>query len=144
METVLIVITGEEPDQTLLDEANRHITGLDAKALVCRVADEGFHQRGIQRHMKAGKEVENINKHAAERSAAEIAEATFGEEVPYETFGVVGESVDDILDIANGHDCDHIFINAERRTPVGKAIFGDLAQGIILEFDGPVTVTTGS
>jgi nucleotide-binding universal stress UspA family protein len=49
---------------------------------------------------------------------------------------------DAILNIAEEHECDHIFIPAEHRTPAGKIIFGDVAQQLLLDFDGFVTVTS--
>ena len=48
---------------------------------------------------------------------------------------------DEILDAADRLDCDHVFVVGRRRSPTGKVIFGDVAQRVILNFDGPVTVT---
>lgn len=54
------------------------------------------------------------------------------------------ESADEIIDVATNHDCDYVFIVGRRRSPTGKAIFGDIAQKVILNFDGyVVTLTEG-
>ncbi|MFP9191832.1 universal stress protein [Natronosalvus vescus] len=45
-----------------------------------------------------------------------------------------------ILDAAAEHGCDHIFLVGRKRSPTGKALFGNLAQSIMLTFDGQVTV----
>lgn len=50
-----------------------------------------------------------------------------------------GERDDAILSAADRLGCDHIFIVGRKRSPTGKAIFGDTAQRILLNFDGPVT-----
>lgn len=51
-----------------------------------------------------------------------------------------GDRVDTVLDTATEHDCDHVFLVGKRRSPTGKALFGDLTQDVILEFDGTVTL----
>jgi nucleotide-binding universal stress UspA family protein len=51
-----------------------------------------------------------------------------------------GDRVDTVLDAAAERDCDHVFLVGKRRSPTGKALFGDLTQDIILEFDGTVTL----
>ncbi|WP_254273140.1 universal stress protein [Haloarcula marina] len=47
-----------------------------------------------------------------------------------------------VLDTAAEHDCDHAFIVGTSRSPTGKAVFGDFAQRVILNFDGYTTVVT--
>ncbi|AGB15305.1 universal stress protein UspA-like protein [Halovivax ruber XH-70] len=47
---------------------------------------------------------------------------------------------DEILDAAEETESDHIFIVGQKRSPTGKALFGDVAQSVILGFDGRVTV----
>lgn len=46
-----------------------------------------------------------------------------------------------ILDIAEQNDCDYIFLVGRRRSPTGKAVFGDTAQSVILNFDDYVVTT---
>ncbi|MFC6907201.1 universal stress protein [Halalkalicoccus tibetensis] len=57
-----------------------------------------------------------------------------------EVDSVFGDIPDIILTEANKRNCDHIFVTGEKRSPTGKAVFGDTAQSIILNFEGPVTV----
>lgn len=47
-----------------------------------------------------------------------------------------------VLDAAREHDCDHVFIVGSARSPTGKAVFGDFAQQVILNFEGYTTLTT--
>lgn len=46
-----------------------------------------------------------------------------------------GERADTILRVANEADCDYIYLIGQRRRPTGKAVFGDTAQRVILNFD---------
>ncbi|MFB6153681.1 MAG: universal stress protein [Halodesulfurarchaeum sp.] len=63
-------------------------------------------------------------------------------DVAFDAVGEVGDRVDTILDEAAERDCDHIFVAGRKRSPAGKAIFGDVAQTVVLEFDGAVTIIT--
>lgn len=44
-----------------------------------------------------------------------------------------------IVDVAEEHDCDHVFTLGSQRSPTGKAVFGDTTQRLILNFPGYVT-----
>ncbi|MFP9059430.1 universal stress protein [Natrialbaceae archaeon A-chndr2] len=64
-------------------------------------------------------------------------------EVDYEVAPKIVDSKTEataILDSAEEHGCDHIFMVGRKRSPTGKALFGDLAQSVMLAFDGQVTV----
>lgn len=61
----------------------------------------------------------------------------------------IGRGVDDasdradaILSVARSKDCDYIFMTGRKRSPTGKAVFGDTAQRVILNFDGYVVTLT--
>lgn len=51
-----------------------------------------------------------------------------------------GNPADTLLDVAAEHDVDLILIGGKRRSPAGKALFGSVAQSIILNADRPVMV----
>lgn len=51
-----------------------------------------------------------------------------------------GDPVPTILDAAADVDADAILVAARDRSPVGKAMFGSVTQGVILDSDIPVIV----
>jgi len=52
-----------------------------------------------------------------------------------------GDTVSDILSVADEHDVESIVLGGRKRSPVGKALFGSVTQSVILETDRPVVVT---
>lgn len=52
-----------------------------------------------------------------------------------------GDTEADILDRAEEYDVDAIVLGGQKRSPVGKAVFGSVTQSVILESDRPVVVT---
>ena len=52
-----------------------------------------------------------------------------------------GDTVADILAVADQYDVDAIVLGGRKRSPVGKALFGSVTQSVILETDRPVVVT---
>ncbi|GAB3020137.1 universal stress protein [Natronobiforma cellulositropha] len=51
-----------------------------------------------------------------------------------------GEPAEAILEIAADHEVDCIVISARKRSPIGKVLFGSVAQAVILDSECPVTV----
>jgi nucleotide-binding universal stress UspA family protein len=49
-----------------------------------------------------------------------------------------------IVDLAERAGIDHIVLGGRKRSPAGKALFGSVTQGVILNTDLPVTVTGGA
>lgn len=55
-----------------------------------------------------------------------------------------GDPVDEILGAADDIDADLICVGGRKRSPAGKALFGSVAQGVILSSDRPVMITGAS
>ncbi|WP_158854826.1 universal stress protein [Halorhabdus sp. CUG00001] len=79
------------------------------------------------------------------KNTRDIVEDAIGDmDVPYEIAVQVedeSDRADVVLTAAREHDCDHVFLVGQRRSPTGKALFGDLTQKIILNFEGDITLS---
>lgn len=146
MSSILVLMRNDQPDERLLEIANRHIRGTDTSAVVCRVYDEDRYQSEIQQNVRSGNDIESVDQleATAEETAQTIATSVFDDENTVIPIGLAGDLPNDVLELANEYGCTQIFLSGRKRSPVGKAFFGDIAQQILLEFDGPVTIMTNS
>lgn len=143
MERALAVARDTATGRRLLREAGELTAGVDAELLVLAVVDEDDHRQTVQRGFgtRTG-DVPSIDDLVAstEDSLSDLAAEELPDGLDYDLLARVGSLPDAVLDVADERDCDHVFVVGERRSPAGKALFGDVAQSVILEFDGPVTV----
>lgn len=145
MHTALVVLTDESTDERLLDAAKRYATGTDTELLVCRFIDRKDYQSDARNEARDGKQVQTIEmiEEEAEEEATAAADRAFADaDVSYTAIGAAGELPKKIIEVADERDCGHVFVSGRKRSPTGKALFGDIAQAVLLRFDGPVTVTT--
>lgn len=146
MDRALVVIEATDATKDLVAEAGKLATGVDAELILLHVTTEAeFQERrdSLERvpDLEADYGVGSALK-GAERFARDVGQEVL-DDVPFSAIGRLGDPQDEILDVASEEDVDHLFIHGKQRSPTGKAVFGDLAQAVILNFEGPVTVTTG-
>ena len=147
MERALVVASHEGTEQ-LIREAGQLAAGVGAELVFLHVTTESeYEDRRREMESLSGMEggsypIEQAET-GAKRFASDIAsQALAGMDVEYEVLGVVGDTVDRVLQTAEKYECDHVFVTGRKRSPSGKAVFGDIAQRVILNFDGPVTIMT--
>jgi nucleotide-binding universal stress UspA family protein len=84
---------------------------------------------------------ENLREQATlPDSVGLVAEAFDAADVEYAVHESAGKPAETILSAAENLDSDAIIVGIEKRSPVGKVLFGSVAQGIILDSKRPVTV----
>lgn len=151
MERALVVVDDTDSHRKLLREASELAAGVGADLVLLSVLSEDDYEESFET-IETISETEGTSYgeatvlDGARTFARDLAEETLdGVDVEYETAAAVfeeGERADRILETAEDRDCDHVFIVGRQRSPTGKAIFGDTAQSVILNFDGPVTIRT--
>lgn len=78
--------------------------------------------------------MDQVRDVAREIAAETIEEAGTGAEA----VGLVGDPADEVLRYADEHDARFVVLAGRRRSPVGKAVFGSVAQDVLLGADQPV------
>ncbi|GGM63331.1 nucleotide-binding universal stress UspA family protein [Halarchaeum rubridurum] len=151
MDRGLIVVEETPAHADLLREAEEHARGADASLTILTFATERDVGEGVEKFEALGG-VEGVTYddedafiEAAEDALADYVAQTLGDtDVSYD---VVVEVIDGgygtaTLAAADEYDADHLFVTGRRRSPTGKAIFGDWVQRVLLGFDEFVTVQT--
>lgn len=64
--------------------------------------------------------------------------------IEYAVHGRVGDHAEKIVDLAGELDADRVVVGGRKRSPSGKAVFGSVAQDIMLEAPCPVTFVKGA
>ncbi len=145
MERALVVTAPTASSEQLLREAGETAAASGSELVVLAVTPESEYEERQSAIAGLGSAdvvytLEQAEQSASQRARSAAVEAFADLDVDYHTVGVVGREADQILRAAKAYDCDHLFIAGRRRSPTGKALFGDLVQHVMLNFDGPVTV----
>jgi nucleotide-binding universal stress UspA family protein len=147
MERALAVVDADESTKALVREAGKLAAAVGAELVLLHVTSSDEYEEMRQTMESIPNNPVGYSAQKAREGAEDFA-ADIGREglsdidVSYEAVGRVGDEQSEILETAEAYDCDHLFIAGEKRSPTGKALFGDLTQSVILNFDGPVTVVT--
>lgn len=143
MNRALVLVQDSDASGKLAHRAATIADATGAELVVARILDEEEYKEALQDSASSGKTIDSVPKaeERAEQIASEFAAEAFSDlDVSYRSLGAVAQLPDSIPEIAQEEGCDHIYLVGRRRSPTGKAIFGDLAQSVILNFDGMVTV----
>lgn len=147
MDHALAVYDGNGTD--LLEEAGELAAGVAAEVTVLALmTDEEFEETAETLDAVASEEGTGYGDSTvlnAVRSEADeaVREAYDSLDLEWEVVGAVvsddGDAAERIVETAINRGADHVFLGGEKRSPTGKAVFGDRSQAVILNFDGPVT-----
>lgn len=147
MDHALAVVGPTNTAKSLVREAGELAAGVDAALTLIHITSEAEYddQReqladvaGSDSTYSVGQAVEGARSYASDIGR----EVLDGIDVEYDAIGSVGDRAETILTEANRRDCDHIFLAGRKRSPTGKALFGDDTQRVILDASMPVTVIT--
>ncbi|WP_049903330.1 universal stress protein [Halococcus agarilyticus] len=146
----LVVAEKTDEHRDLLREAGEQALGADAELVLLQVVTRTEYEADSETLALIGS-VENVSYdsqtvlNAAANDLQEMANDTLPEAVDVEAIAVASdddEVAGTVLDVAADRDCDHVFMLGRHRSPTGKALFGDVAQEVVLGFDGYVTLNT--
>lgn len=149
MERGIVTVEETQRHRQLLREAGEHASGSDAELVLVALIPESNFEEDIETLDSIG-EVENVQYgestavEAARTEVLDIAEEVLSDlDVSVSPATAVvdeDEQAEALVRLGEKHDCDHAFIVGRSRSPTGKALFGDDAQKVLLNFDGYVTV----
>lgn len=148
MRKALVVVEPTDGVDRITREAGELAAGVDASLVLLHVTTEEEYDEN-RRAMADVLSLEGASydigqaREGAREFARDVGEQVLRNvDVEWTSVGLVGDKEETILQTAEDHDCDHVFVAGRKRSPSGKAIFGDVAQRVILNFDDPVTILT--
>lgn len=148
MRKALVVVDPADGVDRITREAGELAAGVGASLVLVHVTSEAEYdddRRAMEDvlSMEGGSYNVEQAKDGARQFAEDLGKQVLRNiDVEWTSVGLVGDEYEKILQAAADFDCDHVFIAGRKRSPSGKAIFGDTTQQVILNFDDPVTVLT--
>lgn len=145
MDHALAVVGPTETAKRLVREAGELAAGVDADLTLIYVADEEEYDNVREQLAEVTGQTYGIGQalEGARNYASDIGREVLSDvDITYETTGLVGDRAETVLSEMDKRGCDHVFTTGKRRSPAGKALFGDDTQRLILDSEHPVTVIT--
>ncbi|SNR59289.1 universal stress protein [Halorubrum vacuolatum] len=143
IETVLIAVDTEDENRTaqLTEEAIDVAAPVDAAVTLLHVftEDEFDEVREVLAVDAASEESSPdavAKRHTTTRT---VSKALSAADVDHEIRGAVGDHADGIVAVAEDIEADRILVGGRNRSPTGKAVFGSVAQDVMLTAPCPVT-----
>ncbi|WP_144800098.1 universal stress protein [Halorubrum depositum] len=143
IETVLLAVGTEDEKRTeqLAKEAIAVAEPAGAEVVLTHVfTDEEFD--GVRSKLGVNPESEGSTPDAvAERHTTmrALARALGDAGVAYSIRGAVGDHANEVVEAASAVGADRVVVGGRSRSPTGKAVFGSVAQDVILSAPCPVT-----
>lgn len=147
MGSALVVLEDADRDRELLERANEFAAGGDADlVLLALITSEEYEE--VAETLDTIGQVEHTTYDESaildgvSGDIDDLAADVLGDAVDYELRVEVSDDdqAERIITVADDTGSDHVFLPGRRRSPTGKAVFGDRTQRVILDFGGYVTV----
>ena len=143
IETVLLAVGTEDETQTeqIAREAIAVAEPTGAEVVLTHVfTDEEFDgvrsKLGVDESSEGSTPDAVAERHTTTRALAKVLDEAG---VDYSIRGAVGDHADEVVGIASAVEADRVVVGGRRRSPTGKAVFGSVAQEVILSSPCPVT-----
>lgn len=82
---------------------------------------------------------EAVEMERVREAATDIARESAEDIAPEaEAVGLVGDPAQAVVDYVADQDTEYVVVGGQKRSPVGKALFGSVSQSVLLNVDAPV------
>jgi nucleotide-binding universal stress UspA family protein len=136
---VVAAVDRSEEAKALVDEALEIADGLGEDVHVVHAVDSADFAELQREHVSSTADEEGIL--VRDEVAAKLADDTVSEADDRVTIvGLEGEPADSIIEYANDVDARYIVVGGHKRSPAGKALFGNTTQSVLLGTERVVVV----
>ncbi len=132
---VLAAISDADVDEQILSEA----------VALADAFDDELHVVHVQSYdsLSDKKQAATTKQTVKQQTEAVAAAAAAGVERPTVPVGLIGQPAAEILEYVDDTDARYTVIGGQKRSPVGKALFGSTTQQVLLGADRPVVTVMG-
>ncbi|MEF8777968.1 MAG: universal stress protein [Natronomonas sp.] len=131
---VVAAVDRSERAESVIKQAKKLAddTGVDLHAVHVGKAGVPSPEGGYETDREKG-----ITKQQAAQIARNIVQDTDSVE-EFEPVGLEGDPAEEILGYSTAQDAEYIVVSARKRSPLGQAVFGSVAQSLLLTADRSV------
>ncbi|MFB6107293.1 MAG: universal stress protein [Haloplanus sp.] len=142
MSRLLVVVEPHESTNELLDVATEFVSGTDHELVLFSVTpeDAGEETRTRMREFTESDTRYELSVEGNAAFARDVGSQRLPSAVSFEADGGIGDPFGRIRGAIDEYDCRHVFVTGRKRTPTGKALFGDTTQELLLNAECPVTL----
>lgn len=133
---VVGAIDGVEGSTNVLVEASKLAEQFEVPLHIVFVYERSEHTHLANQYMDIAKPIPDDR--IDEMTTQIVEDATDGVVDEYEAVGRIGEPAAEIVAYADEVDADYVVVGGRSQSPVGKALFGSTAQGVLLDAGRPV------
>lgn len=142
LETVLLGVGGRDDARVdaLVDAVRETAAPTDATVVIAHVFDTDSYRDAVEQLLDAeGGTIDPDELASRMRVTREIVERLERDGIDCEPRATTGASGEGIVAIAEEVGADRVVVGGRQRSPAGKAIFGSVAQEVMLDAPCPVT-----
>lgn len=133
---IVAAVDRSESSARVVEEAAALATAFDDAVHVVHAVSRSKFMNRRRTSAETGDELPIERIRAVATDAAREAAAPL--DVPSEAVGVVGEPAARIVAYADEVEARYVVVSPRARSPTGKAVFGSVAQSVLLKSDVPV------
>ncbi|WP_254271290.1 universal stress protein [Haloarcula marina] len=146
IQKILLAVGPNDKDR--VDELAETVTDIagptGAEVIVAHVFTEDEYENVVDRLEFTSVAEANPDEVADRHTTVRELEKVFdGADIDVSIRGSVGNHGEQIVDLAEETDADLVVVGGRKRSPTGKAVFGSVAQEVMLNAPCPVTFVRG-
>lgn len=143
LETILLAVGRDDHEriERLAEETIEVAKPTGARVVLAHVFTDAEYEDTID-NLEFDRNAENLSadavasRHSSIRTLQQRLEDA---DIEYQTRGAVGDHGESIVQLARDVDADRVVVGGRKRSPTGKAVFGSVAQEVMLSSPCPVT-----
>lgn len=142
LETVLVGVGGRDEDRVdaLADAVTEIASPSDSRIVLAVEFDRSSYKDTVEKFIEAdGEDITPDELASRMQVTREIADRLDEASLKYESRAADGTNGEGVVDIAEEEDADLVVVGGRQRSPTGKALFGSMAQQVMLQAPCPVT-----